>query len=106
MSIGPAFGIAGGLASTSLAQTKGADGDRSLQETASQSATVEADKKAEAAAGLGEAEAQSESSERDADGRRLWEWPLRQAEEKEQPAPPALSKDASGQRGTQLDLSG
>lgn len=105
MSIGPAMGIAGGYASASVSQTKG-DADRAVQEISDRQAVVAAEQKAEAAAGLGEAEAQSEASERDADGRRIWEWPVRGSDPDPEPDAPVVSKDATGMRGTRLDISG
>ena len=70
MSVGP-MGMIGSAAGTQLAQTKGADIDKSKQDAGTQSRAADSAQKAENAAGLGEAEQQSESSERDADGRRL-----------------------------------
>lgn len=110
MSITPAFGIAQSFASSSLTLAKGADADRAAAEVAEQVTAIEANEKSDNTAGLGEAEEQSGASERDADGRRMWELPHKQAEEEASAnvAPPGVSpvKDASGQRGTQLDLLG
>jgi hypothetical protein len=64
---------------------------------------------AESAAGIGETGEDSEVSDRDADGRRLWEEQLGNASaDGPEPTehPEALSKDATGDRGNQLDLSG
>jgi hypothetical protein len=68
------------------------------------------DQKAENAAGIGETDGEDhEAEERDADGRRLWEEPVNsdgspQSPQADPDAP--RSKDASGQRGNLLDLSG
>ena len=76
-----------------------------------QNRQVDADQKAELAAGIGQTEQDQESSERDADGRRLWEDPStrpRSSPEKlaELAAAARQSKDATGQSGTKLDLTG
>jgi hypothetical protein len=132
MSIGPT-GFYSVIAPTSpqasalaapLAQTQGSDVDRTAQEVAEQSRETDADTKAETAAGVGATDGEEHgSNERDADGRRLWEKPLRTSEnasEEKQPADDSdddasdddasemehPSKDASGERGGQLDLMG
>ena len=104
------LGIAGSLAATPLPQ-KAADADKSIREAVDQSRQVQAARQAEAAAGIGQTEEDSEASERDADGRRLWE----QSAAKLQPAAQEaqaeisqlpLSKDPSGETGSELDLVG
>jgi hypothetical protein len=111
MSIGP-MGMIGSAAGTQLSQTKGSDTERAQQEAETQQRQVDSDKHAEKAAGLGEVEQQNEASERDADGRKLWEGQDEPAPENEKeesndsPPPPIQSKDASGERGNKLDLSG
>jgi hypothetical protein len=110
MSITPAFGIAQSFASSSLALAKGADADRAAGEVAEQVTAIEANEKSDDTAGLGEAEEQSGAGERDADGRRMWELAGKRTEEEASASgvPPDASpvKDASGQRGTRLDLLG
>ena len=125
MSIGPA-GFYSIIAATSpqasasgvpLAQSQGSDADRTAQEVAEQKRAAEARLKAESAEGVGQTDGEEhESNERDADGRRLWEKPVRasddpEAEEPESPdtiaaPPPHASRDATGQSGSQLDLMG
>jgi len=112
MSVGPLGGIAGSAAGSPLAQIRGSETERAQQETASQQRRVASDQKAEAAAGIGEADGQDhETAERDADGRRLWE-ETPKAENAETPDEPSdepqqrKSKDATGQSGNLLDLSG
>jgi hypothetical protein len=99
-----------GAAGAPLAQTKGSEVQRAQQETAQHERQVQNETKAEMASGIGTTDEQSGAdSERDADGRRLWEAPPGTKDKKPaQAAPPAerLSRDASGQSGTQLDLSG
>ena len=108
-------GIAGSAAGSPLAQTKGTDPERALQDAGAQQRRIETDQKAEAAAGIGETDGEDhEAAERDADGRRLWEGPPEveddeNAEDTAQQgiaAEQRLSKDATGQSGNLLDLSG
>ena len=113
MSVGPLGGIAASAAGSSLAQSKGSDVDRAQQDTQAQQRRVHMDKKAESAAGIGEADGQDhEAAERDADGRRLWETmegDEKTAEESNGEAEaiePRQSKDATGESGNLLDLSG
>ncbi len=111
MSVGPLGGIAGSVAGSPLAQSKGSDVERAQQDAANQTRRNQANQKAENAAGIGEADGEDhETADRDADGRRLWEAPPDAAsddataqEGRSEKAPP---KDASGQRGNLLDLSG
>lgn len=110
MNILPLPPVIVGAAGLPLAQTKGAEADRATQDTAAQQRQVQADAQAEMAAGIGATEEQSGSdADRDADGRRLWETPP--AGPHQQPAGDGAagqrrSRDASGQCGGQLDLSG
>ncbi len=109
MSVGPLGGVAASLAGTQLAQSKGSEVERAQQDSSSQQRQVQNDLKAETAAGIGETDGEDhETAERDADGRRLWE----ESPQPEHPdaddgrEAPRQSKDASGDSGTQLDLSG
>jgi hypothetical protein len=112
MSVGPLGGIATSAAGSPLAQTRGSDVERAQQDTADQHRRIDSDQKAENAAGIGEADGEDhETAERDADGRRIWEEPAEgrqeQAEEDDSQTPPARqSRDATGEKGTQLDLTG
>ncbi len=114
MSIG-AMGFMGGIAATPLAQTQGSEADRAAEETSSQSQQAANEAKSENAAGIGQTDGDEHgANERDADGHRLLEKPLRKKRatrpaSSEQPAEPAveepqLSRDATGQSGSQLDL--
>jgi hypothetical protein len=91
-----------------LAQTKGADAERSPQEVTQHERQVQGELKSETAAGIGAADGEDKAtSERDADGRRLWELPptagdAQQAETESE----RHSRDADGVRGNELDLSG
>ena len=109
MSIGFLSGIAGSVAGTSLAQTRGSEIDRAQQENTSRELRTHSEQKAEMAAGIGQADGDNhQTSERDADGRRLWEFPQRHGEQDaghEEPLHPQ-GQDPTGQSGNLLDLSG
>jgi hypothetical protein len=108
MSVGPMGGVVVSAAGSPLAQTKGADVERAEQETAGQQRQVQGQFRAESAAGIGQADGEDhEASERDADGRRLWEASPR-TKNSSVPAEPAPHpvKDATGESGNQLDLTG
>ena len=112
MSVGPTGSVAGSVAGSPLAQTKGSEPERAHQDAVAQQRRIESDQKADAAAGVGETDGEDhETGERDADGRRPWEQPppAGQADvTEEQPDGTARrrSKDATGQSGNLLDLSG
>jgi hypothetical protein len=112
MSVGPLGGVAGSLAGSPLAQTKGAEPERAQQEAVAQQRRAESDQKADAAAGIGETDGEDhEAADRDADGRRPWEPPpeakgTQQTEGQTDPAAQRQSKDAAGLSGNLLDLSG
>ena len=118
MSVGPLGGIAGSVAGSPFAQKHGSEVERAGQEKNAQQRRVAADKKADSAAGVGEADGEDhETAERDADGRRLWEGSPESEDTDEQNTdeqdPSASeepeqrkSKDATGQSGNLLDLSG
>ncbi|MEM6798327.1 MAG: hypothetical protein AAF589_02330 [Planctomycetota bacterium] len=109
MSMGPVGGVVGSAAGAPLAQTKGAEAERSQRDAATQATTRDAEKKAEKSSGVGQTQEDQGASDRDADGRRLWENPptAQQAEEEPATEPPTTkSKDASGASGGQLDLMG
>jgi hypothetical protein len=111
MSIGPTNPIAAGAAGSPLAQTQGADKERTEQSTGVQQRQQDAELKAERAAGIGETDGNDhETHDRDADGRRVWEishgkqHPDEGGDSEAQEAPRA--KDTTGQRGNLLDLTG
>lgn len=107
MSIGPTNPVIAGLAGTPLAQAKGSDVDRSQQATGSQQTRAFSAQKAESAAGIGETDGQDhEAAERDADGRLPWRAPKQPAPETPASSQSLPSKDASGESGALLDLSG
>jgi hypothetical protein len=109
MSIGSLSSIAGSVAGTSLAQTRGSEIDRAQQEGAVRELRARADQKAEMAAGVGQADGENhETAERDADGRQLWEISRKQADpdtgsdESHRPH----GQDPLGLSGNTLDLCG
>ena len=107
MSIGP-MGTIGSAAGSPLAQGQGSEVNRAQQDTADNARQTQAAEKAENAAGIGQTEQDEETADRDADGRRLWEI-APEADEQEQEDSTAgeqRSKDPTGQKGGQLDLSG
>ena len=107
MSIGP-LGI---LSSVSAApsQASGAEAAKHRTEAADQARHAQSAQKTEDAAGIGKTDGEEHSAnERDADGRRIWEiGPQQQRKAAEAAEPePHVSRDATGQAGTQLDLMG
>jgi len=112
MSIGPFAGINASAAGAPLAQTKGAATERAQQDSQTQQRRLHTEKKAESAAGIGQADGEDhEASDRDADGRRLWEHDEEEIVDEipqggSEDTPDRQSRDASGNSGNLLDLSG
>jgi hypothetical protein len=111
MSIG-SLGFAGIGAATPLPQSKGADSDRTAQETTNQQTAHQSDLQAEQAEGVEQTDGNNhETEDRDADGRRPWELPAKKkSQTTTEPAPAEdttpHSRDATGQCGNSLDLTG
>lgn len=109
MSVGPMVSVAASLAGSSLAQARGSDVERAQHEGVQLERRIAGEQQAEQAAGIGATDQEHEASERDADGRRLWE---RDGQRPTAPEADAAAtterkaRDATGQCGTQLDLSG
>jgi hypothetical protein len=86
--------------------------ERAQQDNTGAERRIQSDRKAEHASGIGETDGEDhETAERDADGRRIWEERSGSTEndspETDAPAQDhPVSKDATGQRGNLLDLSG
>jgi hypothetical protein len=109
MTMAPLGGITTSAAGAPLSQASGSETERTQKESLTQQRQVAANQQAAQAGGIGQTKQDQESSERDADGRRLWEAPGKAADVKTdepQEAPLRQSKDATGQAGTQLDLTG
>ena len=93
-----------------LGNTAGLSG--SQNDAASALRRTTSDQKAKRAEGLGATDADKETSDRDADGRRLWEFGRNKddsdktSEESGQTHAPRQSKDATGESGGLLDLTG
>jgi hypothetical protein len=110
MSMVPLGGLLSSTAGTALSQANGSETERAQKDAVTQRRATDADQHAERSAGIGQTEQDQQSSERDADGRRLWENPA--TPKKPQPTAAEVeiearqSKDATGQSGTQLDLTG
>jgi hypothetical protein len=110
MSIG-SLGIIGGLAGSALPQ-RATETVRADRESIEQTRALKTAERAELAAGIGQTEEDAGTSERDADGRRLWELDELINKSKDSTdstaaaASASLSKDPSGTRGLQLDLTG
>jgi hypothetical protein len=110
MTMVPLGGIISSAAGAPLSQSAGSETERVQKDALAQHRQIDADGQAERAAGIGQTEQDQESSERDADGRRLWEAPADAKQDKKvadvTAATVRQSKDATGQSGTQLDLTG
>jgi hypothetical protein len=110
MSMGPVGGVVGSAAGAPLSQTAGSETERTQRDAQAVGRQSDADQLAEQAAGIGQTHEDQESSERDADGRRPWESPTKRSQrpptEEPTDSPPRQSKDATGQSGNQLDLTG
>ena len=108
MNLGP-MGMIGSASGSPLAQGQGSDVNRAQQDTSDQARQTQSAEKAEEAAGVGQTEEDEEASDRDADGRRPWEIAAKSdkpAEESQTPDGDQRSKDPTGRKGQQLDLSG
>lgn len=112
MNVSSLGGMIGSAAGAPLSQATGSETERTSRESAAQQRNIDANQQAELAAGIGQTHEDQESAERDADGRRPWEAPIAKkdpSEEKDGQPPNAAtrqSKDATGQCGNQLDLTG
>lgn len=104
MSVGQT-GLPSQIAGAPLAQGQG-DIARNQTETANAARQTSLAERAEKAAGIGEAEQDEQASDRDADGRRIWEQPPNGKSESAENVDEHRTPDPSGDRGTQLDLSG
>jgi hypothetical protein len=116
MSVGPSAGImpnAGVVASaagTGMAQASGSDAVRSRQAVANQQRQLESLAKADETAGIAKTDGEDqETNDRDADGRMPWHLGAVAQELQLDDAAsdaPHPAKDASGESGNQLDLTG
>ena len=106
-------GLPANIAGIPVAQTSG-EVNRARADAAAQRRTGAAEAHAEKAAGIGEADGKDhQTDERDADGRRPWEIPRAHEvaippvdDAFDQQAEKRQSRDATGESGGQLDLTG
>ena len=106
MSVGP-MGMMSSIAGSPLSQAS--DTERARQDATGQARQAQSHQEAESAEGVGETKQDQETSDRDADGHRLWEQPPdagQQSEAEQAAESETQSKDPSGNRGVNLDLSG
>jgi hypothetical protein len=109
MNIGVTTGAFGSAAGAPLAQTAGAETERSQKDSAVRERRADAQNKSERAAGIGTTEQDQGTDERDADGRRMWEETGKKqdaAGDAEAGEPERRAKDPTGQSGSALDLTG
>jgi hypothetical protein len=109
MNIGATTGAFGSAAGAPLAQTAGAETERSQKDSAVRERRADAQGKSERAAGIGTTEQDQGTEERDADGRRMWEETGKKkdaAAEAGVGEPERQAKDPTGQSGNALDLTG
>ena len=110
MNIGVTTGAFGSAAGAPLAQTAGAETERSQKDSAVRERRADAQSKSERAAGIGTTEQDQGTEERDADGRRMWEETGKKkdaaAAEAGAGEPERQAKDPTGQSGSALDLTG
>lgn len=106
MSMGPLGPM--GAAGTSYTQ-RGAEVERTAKDVADQGRAAESSDRGIAAEGVGETDEQEGVGDRDADGRRIWEVnerTVREDAQTEDAKDSPQSRDAGGERGNLLDLSG
>lgn len=107
MNVVPLGGIISGAAGAPLAQTHGADSERTQREGVVRERRVTTEQSAEMAAGIGTTDADQETSERDADGRMFWEQASKAPDaHDEADKQTKQSKDPSGESGNSLDMTG
>jgi len=98
--------VAAGVAGSAQAQRQTAAMDQASQDAAVHQRKADSTERAIKAAGVGttDTESQQSSEDRDADGRRAWEWHLKNKNQEH--AVRDQSIDPSGQTGNSLDLNG
>ncbi len=98
--------VAAGIAGSAQAQRQTSASDRATQDAAAQQRTTDSKERAVKAAGVGanDEESSQSSGDRDADGRRAWEWILKNKQQDQEGQHKSI--DPTGQIGNSLDLSG
>ena len=110
MNVGVSTGIPASIAGIPIAQTSGSESDRIRADTSAQRSTAAAEDHAKRAEGIGAADGEDhQTDDRDADGRRPWEFGPAKTVAKPQAEEDVVerhSRDASGESGGQLDVTG
>src|SRR3972149_5415069 len=109
MSVLPMSGLIGSAAGAPISQTAGSETERTQREGAVEQRATDAAERSERAAGIGTTEQDQGTDERDADGPRLGEAPpdkKKDAAAGDAAAKERQSRDATGQCGNNLDLTG
>lgn len=107
MNVVPMGGIVSGAAGAPLAQTGGADAERTQRDGVSRERRVTSEQSAEMAAGIGTTDEDQGTSDRDADGRMFWEQTQQtNQQEAESETRVKQAKDPTGTSGNSLDLTG
>jgi len=97
--------VATGIAGSAQAQRQTSATDQASQDAAVHQRKTDSTERAVKAAGVGTNEEESQSAgERDADGRRAWEWNMKNKSQERSVRDKSI--DPSGQTGNSLDLSG
>ncbi len=109
MNIGLTGGALASAAGAPLAQSGGAETERSQKDASVRERLADAQSQSERASGIGTTDADQQTDERDADGRRLWEQQenrKKAAAEGDAAEPRRAAKDPTGVSGNALDLTG
>jgi hypothetical protein len=106
MNVVPMGGIISGAAGAPLAQSGGADAERTQRDGVIRERRVTSEQSAEMAAGIGTTDEDQETSDRDADGRMFWQQPTPGNPQDEGEVRAKQSKDPTGTSGNSLDLTG
>jgi len=97
--------VAAGVVGSAQAQKQTSATDQAAQDAAIHQRKTDSTQRAVKAAGFNSTEEESQTSEdRDADGRRAWEWNMKN--KSQQQSVREKSIDPSGQTGNSIDLSG
>ncbi len=107
MNVVPMGGMFSGAAGAPLAQTAGAETERTQRDGVVRERRIATAQSAEMAEGIGSTDEDQETSERDADGRMFWEHPNAHNEQQnDEHQLPRQAKDLTGTSGNSLDLTG
>ncbi len=97
--------VAAGIAGSAQAQKQTSATDQASQDAAVHQRQTDSTERAVRSAGVGTTDEESQSSgDRDADGRRAWEWQMKNKSQERSVRDKSI--DPTGQTGNSLDLSG